>query len=171
MKNTTAEYGGVHHTPQICPYCRASMAVVARYCPECSKKVGAPDNRGIAAKASNPSAIFLSMLALSLLGFLALGASLLIRRDNVDKNTSAQPAAVTQSNRTEPQTEAGKALQALNPGWDGYDCDRVGAHMIWIGMSRNQLIQSVGEPDRVNTTVTRNTMSRQLIYEGTLTIS
>jgi hypothetical protein len=70
------------------------------------------------------------------------------------------------------ETKAEKICREWNAGaqggpyeWTAEDCERIGKHEVWIGMTIDQLHASKGLPYAVNTTHTPGVVESQLVYQ------
>jgi hypothetical protein len=65
-------------------------------------------------------------------------------------------------------TTTPETLQAQYPSWTTAQCERVCNHEIWLGMTKDMALYSIGPPTHVNRSVSSGGTRTQWVYRTTV---
>ena len=137
---------------KLCPHCKKEIDLKASRCPHCHGK------------------IFIWTKGRKILAGFAIFTVFILVITNVssDKNNSQsiqenKPVIPSEDLSKWKETPAGK-LCAKHTTWQKEDCDLIVKKSISIGMSKEQVILSIGKPEKINTTSFANSTNEQWVY-------
>jgi hypothetical protein len=95
----------------------------------------------------------LIVLAIALLGVLAL--------TTIDTDAVSPWIALNAQFQREVEE-----CQELNPGWERFDCERIVRGEVWVGMTQEMILASLGDPSSVSTSSSDDSTYEEWTYRS-----